>query len=116
MPGRSLLGAAAAIMLLAALPGCAVSAPPRTGPLLACASINAWGSILAQLGGSHVRTTAIVRNPATDPRGYEPAPADAKLIAVAAVFVQNGAGYDSWAAKAVGADPEPNRQLVDVAR
>ena len=37
MPGRSLLGAVAAIMLLATLPGCAVSAPPRTGPLLACA-------------------------------------------------------------------------------
>jgi zinc/manganese transport system substrate-binding protein len=116
MPGRRLIGAVAAVTLLAPLTGCAVSAPPRTGPLLACASIDAWGSILAQLGGSRVRTTSIVHNPATDPHDYEPTPADAKLIAVAAVFVENGAGYDSWAAKAVQADPEPNRQLVDVAR
>jgi zinc/manganese transport system substrate-binding protein len=116
MPGRRLTWAVAATVLLAALPSCAVSEPPRTGPLLACASINAWGSILAQLGGARVRTTSIVHNPATDPHDYEPTPADAKLIAVAAVFVENGAGYDSWAAKAVRADPEPNRQLVDVAR
>jgi zinc/manganese transport system substrate-binding protein len=116
MPGRRLIGAVAAVTLLAALPGCAVSAPSRTGPLLACASINAWGSVLAELGGSRVRTISIVHNPATDPHDYEPTPADAKLIAVAAVFVENGAGYDSWAAKAVRADPEPNRQLIDVAR
>jgi zinc/manganese transport system substrate-binding protein len=115
MPGRRLTWAAVAVLLLAALPGCAVSAPPRTGPLIACASINAWGSILAQLGGSRVRTVSIVRSPATDPHDYEPTPADAKLIALAAVFVENGAGYDSWAARAVRADPEPNRQLVDVA-
>ncbi|MFL6164409.1 MAG: metal ABC transporter solute-binding protein, Zn/Mn family [Jatrophihabitantaceae bacterium] len=116
MPGHRLIAAGATLALLTALAGCAVSAPRRSGALIACASINAWGSILAQLGGSRVHTTAIVRSPATDPHDYEPTPADAKLIATAAVFVQNGAGYDSWAGKAVRADPEPGRQVVDVAR
>jgi zinc/manganese transport system substrate-binding protein len=99
-----------------ALTGCAVAAPRRPGTIIACASIGAWGSILSQLGGSRVRTTSIVHNPATDPHDYEPTPNDAKLIAMSSVFVYNGAGYDSWAARAVRADPEPGRHLVDVGR
>ena len=57
-----------------------------------------------------------MRSPATDPHDYEPTPADAKVIAMAAVFVENGVGYDSWAARAVRADPEPGRQVIDVAQ
>ena len=115
---RRLLATGVALGLLVLVGGCAVSAPRRTAgaAIIACASINSWGSVLAQLGGSRVSTTSLVHSPATDPHDYEPTPADAKRIAMAAVFVENGAGYDSWAAKAVKADPEPGRQLVDVAQ
>src|SRR5690348_2454498 len=64
--------------------------------ITAAASINAWGSILAQLGGTHVTTTSIITSPDTDPHDYEPTPADGRIIASAALFVQNGIGYDSW--------------------
>jgi len=116
MPRRPLAGAGLALLVL--LAGCATSAPRRSSgrTLIACASINSWGSILAQLGGSRVTTTSLVHSPATDPHDYEPTPADARRIAMSAVFVENGAGYDSWAAKAVKADPEPGRQVVDVAQ
>lgn len=82
--------------------------------ITAAASINAWGSILEQLGGTHVKTTSIITSPDTDPHDYEPTPADARVIAGAALFVQNGIGYDSWAAKAVAANPDPDRTVITV--
>ncbi|HEU5268570.1 MAG TPA: zinc ABC transporter substrate-binding protein [Jatrophihabitans sp.] len=109
-------GIAAGLALVIALTGCAVSAPRRDATIIACASIDAWGSILSELGGPRVRTSSIVHSPAVDPHDYEPTPSDAKLIAMSSVFVFNGAGYDGWAAQAVRADPEPGRQLVDVGR
>ncbi|MDT4893224.1 MAG: zinc/manganese transport system substrate-binding protein [Pseudonocardiales bacterium] len=78
------------------------------------ASINAWGSILAQLGGSHVKATSIITNPDTDPHDYEPTPADGRVIASSRLFVENGIGYDSWAARAVQASPDSARQVIDV--
>jgi len=119
LASRYPLAAVLAGLLVAglALTGCAVPPADRSGgPLLACATINPWGSILSELAGPRVRTVSIIDNPATDPHDYEPTPADARLIARAAVFVENGVGYDSWAARAVRADPEPHRQLVDVGR
>ncbi|MEO9240663.1 MAG: zinc ABC transporter substrate-binding protein, partial [Jatrophihabitantaceae bacterium] len=85
-----------------------------TGSIRVAASINAWGSILSQLGGSKVQASSIISNPDTDPHDYEPTPADARLIADARVFVTNGAGYDSWAGRAVRADPGTARQVIDV--
>jgi zinc/manganese transport system substrate-binding protein len=82
--------------------------------ITAAASINAWGSILDQLGGTHVKTTSLISNPDTDPHAYEPTPADGRVIATASLFVENGIGYDSWAAKAVAADPDPSRTVIDV--
>lgn len=84
--------------------------------ITAAASINAWGSILEQLGGTHVKTTSIITSPDTDPHDYEPTPADGKIIAKANLFVENGIGYDSWAAKAVAASPDPSRTVIDVGK
>jgi zinc/manganese transport system substrate-binding protein len=78
------------------------------------ASINAWGSILSQLGGSHVKETSIITNPDTDPHDYEPTPSDGTLIAGAQLFVENGIGYDSWAAKSLAASPDSSRLVIDV--
>src|SRR5450759_1987231 len=39
------------------------------------ATTNAWGSIAAQLGGTHVREASLITNPDTDPHDYEPTPA-----------------------------------------
>ncbi len=80
------------------------------------ASINAWGSILSQLGGTHVRETSIITNPDTDPHDYEPTPRDGTVVASAELFVENGIGYDSWAAKSLAANPEPGRQVIDVGK
>ncbi|HEX2903253.1 MAG TPA: zinc ABC transporter substrate-binding protein [Jatrophihabitans sp.] len=109
----------AGLLCTAALASCATTAPVRgggtgSGTVVAVASINVWGSILAQLGGDRVHSIAIISNPNTDPHDYEPTPADARLIASAKLFVENGVGYDSWAAKAVKANPVAGRQVLDV--
>jgi zinc/manganese transport system substrate-binding protein len=83
-------------------------------PITVVATINAWGSIAAQLGGARVRETSIITNPATDPHAYEPTPTDARVVAGADVFIQNGIGYDSWAAKMLAANPAPGRSVLDV--
>jgi zinc/manganese transport system substrate-binding protein len=78
------------------------------------ASINAWGSILSQLGGSHVHETSIITNPDTDPHDYEPTPGDGRVIAQSQLFVENGIGYDSWAAKSLAASPDSSRLVINV--
>jgi zinc/manganese transport system substrate-binding protein len=111
----------AAILLAAVvLAGCATSPGIHRaadgGLIEVAASTNVWASILSQLGGDQVRARAIIDNPQTDPHAYEPTPADARTIARSRVFVENGAGYDPWAAQIVAASPDQNRSVVDVGR
>lgn len=77
-------------------------------------TINSWGSIATQLGGSRVVETSIITNPATDPHSYDPTPTDARAVAGADVFIQNGIGYDPWAAKMLAANPVGGRAVLDV--
>jgi zinc/manganese transport system substrate-binding protein len=75
---------------------------------------NYWGSIAAQLGGSHVRVSSIIDSPDADPHDYEPTAADARALAAADVVVINGVGYDAWASKLVAANPAPSRAVLTV--
>ena len=110
-------GAAAALLTA----GCATTAPgaaaaPGADPKIAVvAAENFWGSIAAQLGGSHVAETAIITNPDTDPHSYEATASDARTIAAARIFIQNGIGYDTaWAPKLVAANPSSDRAVITV--
>jgi zinc/manganese transport system substrate-binding protein len=105
------------------LAACSTSSPTTSGtagatasgrPINVVATINAWGSIAAQLGGTRVRETSIITNPATDPHAYEPTPTDARVVAGAGVFIENGIGYDPWAAKMLAANPVGGRTVLDV--
>ncbi|MCU1651349.1 MAG: ABC-type metal ion transporter, periplasmic subunit, partial [Pseudonocardia sp.] len=92
MSRRSVVVSAVALLASCGVAACATWAPsppgwagPGGGQVGAvAASINAWGAILAQLGGAHVRETSIITNPDTDPHDYEPTPADGRTIASAA--------------------------------
>lgn len=79
------------------------------------AAENFWGSIAAQLGGSHVRVTSIIRNPNTDPHSYEPTAADARTIAAARLVIENGAGYDPWVGRLLAANQGSGLSVLDVA-
>lgn len=110
---------AAALGLLVS--GCATTAPGSSAAggsgrvITVVAAENFWGSIAAQLGGSHVIETSIISNPDTDPHAYEATAIDARAIAFAGVFIQNGLGYDSsWAPKLVAANPNSDRTVLTV--
>lgn len=113
-----------AAVLLGAV-ACSSNNTPQSGPsarsgtgagskLAVIATINAWGSIAAQLGGDRVQATSMITNPDTDPHSYEPSAADARSVADAKIVVENGIGYDAWADKMIASDPNPQRTVVNV--
>jgi zinc/manganese transport system substrate-binding protein len=80
------------------------------------AAENFWGSIAAQLGGSHAKVTSIIVNPNSDPHSYEPTSGDLRTIADAGLVVINGIGYDTWATKAVAANGSSNQHVITVGK
>ncbi len=115
---RTTLALCGAALLTVTAGGCATTAPGGAGggarTIQVVAAENFWGSIAAQLGGSHVRVTSIITNPATDPHDYEPTAADARTVAEARFAVVNGIGYDTWADRLLSADPGGGRTELNV--
>ncbi|MDE1830358.1 MAG: zinc ABC transporter substrate-binding protein [Thaumarchaeota archaeon] len=80
------------------------------------AAENFWGSLISQLGGIHVQVLSIVTDPNADPHEYESNTADAQAITNANYVIVNGAGYDDWAIKIIGAGNNPNQKVLNVAK
>src|SRR5260221_996356 len=78
------------------------------------AAENFWGSIAAQVGGSHVQVTSIIVDPNADPHSYEPTTTDARTVADAQYVIVNGAGYDPWTDKLLQANPASGRKELNV--
>jgi zinc/manganese transport system substrate-binding protein len=91
----------------------AVSAP--TGTIQVVAAENFWGSLASQIGGSHVQVLSVVSDPNADPHEYESNATDARAVATANYVIENGAEYDSWMDKLIGAGSRSNRKVLNVA-
>jgi zinc/manganese transport system substrate-binding protein len=79
------------------------------------AAENFWGSLVSQIGGTHVHVLSIVSDPNADPHEYESNTANARAFATADYIIVNGAGYDEWADKLIGAGIKPNAKVLNVA-
>ena len=79
------------------------------------AAENFWGSLISQLGGTHVNVISIVSDPNADPHEYESSTTNAREVADADYVIENGAGYDSWVDKLLSAGGNPNRKILKVA-
>jgi zinc/manganese transport system substrate-binding protein len=101
-----------AVLAACGTPGTGASG---TGTLQVIAGENFWGSIAAQLGGTHVSVTSIVINPNTDPHEYESSATDARHFATADYVILNGAGYDDWGQRLLSANPSKSRRVLTVA-
>jgi len=75
---------------------------------------NFWGSLVSQIGGTHVNVTSIVTDPNTDPHEYESNSADARAIANACFVIVNGAGYDTWGLNEIAASNTPHQTVLNV--
>ena len=106
------------LLLLLTLSACGTtfqsSSASSGGPVQVVAAENFWGSIAAQVGGSHVHVTSIIVDPNADPHSYEPTAADARTVAGAQYVIVNGAGYDPWADKLLQANPVSGRKELNV--
>jgi zinc/manganese transport system substrate-binding protein len=85
-----------------------------SGKLQVVAAENFWGSIVRQLAGNKASVSSIITNPDTDPHDYEAKPSDVRKIASAKYAIENGAGYDPWFRKALDANPQSGRKVLDV--
>jgi zinc/manganese transport system substrate-binding protein len=83
--------------------GSGVISTQSSGVLQVVAAENFWGSLVAQIGGTHVQVLSIVSDPNADPHEYESNASDARAVATANYVVENGAGYDSWMDKLLSA-------------
>jgi zinc/manganese transport system substrate-binding protein len=91
--------------LLAAAP--AHAHPQRTSKIKVVAAENFYGDVIKQLGGPHVEVTSILSNPDQHPHLFEPSPATARALSAARLVVYNGADYDPWMEKMLGASKGP---------
>jgi zinc/manganese transport system substrate-binding protein len=94
--------------------GCSSAAGRSNGGLQVVAVENFWGSIASQLAGSKAHVMSIITDPAQDPHSYEPTSGNARTLATAKLAIVNGAGYDPWAPKLLGANPLSGRVVLTV--
>jgi zinc/manganese transport system substrate-binding protein len=104
------LGIVAAILLTRA-----AEAQPALATISIVAAENFYGDVARQVAGSTATVTSILSNPDQDPHLFEASPSVARNLSSAAIVVYNGADYDPWMAKLLGASRSANRKVIIVA-
>src|SRR2546422_6486787 len=98
-------------------PGSDTSSTSSGGPskvVQVVAGENFWGSLVSQLGGTHVKVLSIVSDPNADPHQYESSSANAQAVATASLVIVNGAGYDDWLLRLRSASNNPAQTVLNV--
>jgi len=75
-----------------------------------------WGSLVSQIGGSHISLTTVISDPNADPHEQSASSTNARAFAVADYVVLNGAGYDSWGDKLLASGGPSDRRVLTVAK
>lgn len=83
-----------------------------SGDIQVVAAENFWGSLVSQLGGSRIHVFNVVSDPNADPHEYESSTTIARQFASAKYIILNGAGYDSWGNKLIGASSSNSNRKV----
>ncbi len=78
------------------------------------AAENFWGSLVAQLGGTHTHVLSIITDPNTDPHEYESNDSDAIAVKEAQYVILNNVGYDDWGTELVAADGDTNQTVLNI--
>lgn len=89
--------------------------PCPSEPVDVVVSVDQWGDIVSELGGSCATVTTVLASSSVDPHDYEPSPSDAAAFTGADLIVVNGADYDHWATD-LAATSAPSAPVVDAAK
>jgi zinc transport system substrate-binding protein len=82
------------LLLVILLSGC-VSHKEVTGQIKVATTIIPLGEFVKAVGGDRVSVTVLVQ-PGADPHTFEPSPSQIREVADADIYVENGAGLESW--------------------
>jgi zinc/manganese transport system substrate-binding protein len=96
-------------LILALALGGLLAAPASAAGLSIVAAENFYGDLARQIGGDRVMVTSILSNPDQDPHLFEADPSTARALSAAKIVIANGADYDPWMAKLLGAGKAPGR-------
>jgi zinc/manganese transport system substrate-binding protein len=92
-----------------------IMAQPAATTINIVAAENVYGDVAQQLAGPDAIVTSILSNPDQDPHLFEASPSVARSLSAAAIVVYNGADYDPWMAKLLGATRSAERKVILVA-
>ncbi|MGV7242899.1 metal ABC transporter solute-binding protein [Caballeronia sp. M23-90] len=96
--------------------GTAVAQTAANATVAVVAAENFYGDVVQQLGGNHVQVTSILSNPDEDPHLFEASPKTARALQNAVLVVYNGADYDPWMDKLLGASKGKGRTTIVAAQ
>jgi zinc/manganese transport system substrate-binding protein len=106
---------AAFLLAVSATLASAQPAQPHANRPSIVAAENFYGDIAAQLAGPAAQVASILTNPDQDPHLFEASPSVARGLSGARIVVMNGADYDPWMTKLLGAARAPDRTTIVVA-
>jgi zinc/manganese transport system substrate-binding protein len=88
----------------------------EAAPIQIVAAENFYGDLAQQIGGDLVAVTSILTNPDQDPHLFEASPSTARQLDTARLVILNGADYDPWMVKLLGASRNSRRETIEVAK
>lgn len=80
-------------------------------PIRIVSSIDFYGDVAKQVAGKYGQVNSVIQSSAVDPHDFEPTTKNAKMVSKANMVIQNGAGYDQWMSKLVGAN---DKKIIDL--
>ena len=110
---RWIVGSASLAALLLGAGGLRPAA--AAAPISIVAAENFYGDVAQQIAGPDVTVSSILSNPDDDPHMFEASPSVARNLANAQIVVANGADYDPWIEKLLGASPSAKRKVITIA-
>ena len=84
----------------------------RGAPVRIVAAENEYGDVAAQVGGELVSVSSVLSDPNEDPHLFEASPSVARALAHADVAIENGAAYDPWMDRLLGATRVAGRRVI----
>ncbi|MEY4263419.1 MAG: hypothetical protein RLY88_1127 [Actinomycetota bacterium] len=102
------------LVALLVLSGCSAIGP-QDNKLQIVASTNVWGDLASTIGGKYVSVTSLINNVNKDPHSYEATARDQLAVNEADLVIMNGAGYDDFMQKLVGAG-KVNEKVLDISK
>jgi zinc/manganese transport system substrate-binding protein len=122
MKARTILSALALpLVTVVALAGCA-SSPSQTSStsgsstISVVASTNVYGDIATSIGGSAVKVTSIMSDPAQDPHSFEASAQNQLELANAKVVIENGGGYDPFVGTMLASAKNTSATVLDAVK